>query len=410
MPTYKYRAKKGAKEILEGRIDADSEKAAVEKLSLEGYLPLSLKEEVSAIGGKRGHPHKITVLAGARVKSSQVTVFSRQLASLLRAGVPILAALNIIKEQSESKHFKSILGEIHDAVKQGMSFSSALAYYPKAFSFLYVAMVHSGEDSGTLAEALLRLADYRRQQEEMFSRLRMALIYPLFMAIVGAATIIFMLLFVMPRLMRIFASLGEQLPLPTRILISISHGVHSVWFLIAIIILAVFMFIIRRQLNTEKGRVSLSLFKLHLPIFGSFTLKAELARFCRTLELLIKNGISILKAIELSIPVLDNEIIKRQIKNSCQQLEQGSSFGGSLKDAKVFPVFMSNLIIVGEESGKLDGALAEIAGSYERDTDEAMRAMASLFEPLMILGMGLIVGFIVVAMLLPMFEMNIMVR
>jgi len=229
------------------------------------------------------------------------------------------------------------------------------------------------------------------------------------MAIVGLATVVFMLTFVMPRLMRIFVNLGEKLPLPTRILISISQGLRQWWFWI-ILILAIIILLIRRQAKTKMGKLSLSIFKLHLPILGNFILKAELSRFSRTLELLIKNGIPILKAIDIAIPVLDNEVIKNQLRQSYKQLEQGGSFGRSLKNSKVFPLFMSNLITVGEESGKLDEALAEVASSYERDTDEAMRIMTSLLEPLMILGMGLIVGFIVVAMLLPIFEINVMAR
>jgi type II secretory pathway component PulF len=174
--------------------------------------------------------------------------------------------------------------------------------------------------------------------------------------------------------------------------------------------LAIIILLIRKQAKTKAGKLSFSLFKLHLPIFGRLILKAELSRFSRTLELLIKNGIPILKAIDIAIPVLENELIKRQLRQSYKELEQGGSFGRSLKNSKIFPLFMSNLISVGEESGKLDEALAEIAGSYEYDTDEAMRVMSSLIEPLMILGMGLIVGFIVVAMLLPVFEINVMAR
>jgi type II secretory pathway component PulF len=233
----------------------------------------------------------------------------------------------------------------------------------------------------------------------------MALAYPILMGIVGVATIVFMLTFVMPRLMQIFINMGQELPLPTRILISISQGLRQWWFWI-VLALTIAITVISRQLKTRAGKLSLSLFKLRLPIFGNLTLKAELSRFSRTLELLVKSGIPILKAIDISIPVLDNEIIKNQLRQSYKELEQGASFGRSLKNSKLFPLFMTNLIIVGEESGKLDEALAEVANSYEKDTDEAIRTMASLMEPLMILAMGLVVGFIVIAMLLPIFEIN----
>lgn len=403
---YKYRAKKGPQDIVDDTIEASTEKEAIEKVSQLGLLPIHI-EKVSQIIKELQTPSEAKV--HGRIRSRQITIFSRQLASLLKSGVPILNSLNIIREQSENPHLKNILQSIHNAIKEGATFSSALAKYPNIFSNLYIAMIRTGEDAGNLPEVLLRIADYRTKQEEMLSRFRLALAYPFLMAIVGLATVVFMLTFVMPRLMRIFVNLGEKLPLPTRILISISQGLRQGWFWI-ILILAIIILVIKRQAKTKVGRLSLSIFKLHLPVLGNFILKAELSRFSRTLELLIKNGIPILKAIDIAIPVLENEVIKNQLRQSYKQLEQGGSFGKSLKNSKVFPLFMSNLITVGEESGKLDEALAEVASSYERDTDEAMRMMASLLEPLMILGMGLIVGFIVVAMLLPIFEINVMAR
>jgi type II secretory pathway component PulF len=229
------------------------------------------------------------------------------------------------------------------------------------------------------------------------------------MALVGIGTIIFMLTFVMPRLMGIFDSMGQGLPLPTKILISLSNALRQYGFWI-VVVLFVFILLIKRELRTRQGKLFFSILKLRIPVLGNLTLKSELARFSRTLELLIKSGIPILKAIDISIPVLENEVLKNHFRQSYKELEQGGSFGRSLKNSRVFPSFMSNLLIVGEESGKLDESLSELATSYERDTEEAMRIFASLLEPMMILIMGLAVGFIVVAMLLPIFEINVMVR
>ncbi len=421
MIKYAYQAKKNTGEAIEGIVEAVSKEEAIEKLSLIGILPVSIEEQSKHLdhqgapnincSNSRAVESKIYFFAkqGGKIKSRQITIFSRQLASLLKSGVPILSAINIISEQSDTPYLKYVLKNISNAVKDGATFSSALGSYPHIFSALYVALVRSGEESGTLAVALLRIADYRVKQEEIISRIRMSLAYPLLMAVVGIGTIIFMLTFVMPRLMGIFVNLGEKLPLPTRILISLSQGLVHWWFWIILVLVMISLFI-ARQVKTESGKLAFSLFKLHLPIFGKLILKAELARFSRTFELLIKNGVSILRAIDVAIPVLENEIIKRQLKQSYKELEQGGFFGKSLKNLKIFPLFMSNLISVGEESGRLDEALAEIADSYEHDTDEAIKIMSSLIEPLMILGMGLIVGFIVVAMLLPIFEINIMAR
>lgn len=421
MLTFKYRAKKG-REIIEGIIEAQSEKEALERLGQSGILPIriELKDESPACLADRQAPGvqqkplpgKTTgpaISEAGRIRTREITLFSRELASLLKSGVSILKSINIISEQSENHSLKAVLSNIHSSVKEGATFSLSLTRYPRVFPPLYIALVRAGEDSGALPQALLRITEYRTKQEETFSRFRMALAYPILMAAVGISTIVFMFVFVMPRLSGMYTNLGQDLPLPTQILISISSGLKQkgLWGLLG---LSIAIAIMNRQLKTRAGRLSWSIFILRLPLFGKFILKAELARFSRTLELLLKNGIPILKAIDISIPVLDNEALKNQLRESYKSLEQGGSFGRSLRNSRLFPAFMSNLIIVGEESGKLYESLSEVADSYERDSDEAMKIMSSLLEPLMILGMGLIVGFMVIAMLLPIFEINVMAR
>ncbi len=403
MPQFKYRAKKGPEEVIEGVIEAQSEKEAVDKISQLGLLPVRVEQQDKpSVYGR-----DVAVVSAGRlgIKSREITIVTRQLASLLKSGVPILSSLNIISEQSQSSALRGLLRSVYNNVKEGATFSSSLARYPGLFQTLYIAMVHTGEDSGQLPQALLRVAEYRAKQEELMSRFRMAMAYPVLMAVVGVGTIIFMLTFVMPRLLNIFSGMGQALPLPTRILIAVS-GYARQWWAWAVIAAAVL--IIRRVFISQAASGSLGAFKLRIPVFGELVLKSELGRFTRTMELLIKSGIPILKAIDIAIPVLSNEVLKRHLGQSYKELEQGGSFGKSLKKAGIFPLFMSNLIIIGEESGRLDDALGEVAATYERDTDEAMRMLASLLEPLMILVMGIIVGFIVIAMLLPLFEINVM--
>jgi general secretion pathway protein F len=294
-------------------------------------------------------------------------------------------------------------------VEAGSVFSSVLAQYPRVFPALFIALIRAGEDSGALPEVLLKISDYRAKQEEVVSRFKMAMVYPTLMAFVGIGTVIFMLTFVMPRLTRLYQDMGQGLPIPTKILIAVSSGLAQGW-VWALAIIAVSIVIAQRYSLTKAGKITKSVVQLNLPLLGDLVLKSELARFSRTLELLLRSGISILRAINVTIPVLNNEIIKSQLNASYKELEQGGSLGRSLKSSKIIPPFMTNLLIVGEETGKLDDALTEIASSYERDTEEALRMMASLLEPLMILVMGIVVGFIVIAMLLPIFEMNVMVR
>ncbi len=405
MPLYKYRAKDGPENIIEGQIEAKTEKDAIEKVHHLGYLPVRITKEITK---SKSEATFVSMFSG-KIKLRDITIFSRQLASFMKSGMPILRALTIISQQSQNLHLRNMLDSIRAKVKDGEKFSSALSSYPRVFSPLYIAMVRAGEGSGALQEVFLRIASHRQKQEEIISRVRMALVYPAVMATVAAGTILFMFTFVMPRLVKIFSNIGEDLPAVTKILISISKWLCLGWPWI-ISGIAIIFFIIRRGVRTKAGEAALSRFKLKLPLFGNLIRRAELARFSRTLELLLKNGIPILKAIKITIPVLNNEALRQEVIRSCKELEQGASFGKGLKKSKLFPVFMSNLLIMGEESGRLEDALSEIAASYERDTEEAVKAMTTLLEPLVILVMGVVVGFIVIAMLLPVFQINFMAQ
>ena len=407
MPIFRYRAKISAEETIEEKIEAKDKEEAIEKISSLGYFPLRIEEEAPQ-GQVKSSALPLRKSFG-RVNSSEVSIFTRQLATLIKSGIPILNALNIISEQFSNPRMKHLLKTVHDEIKNGSNLSAVLAEYPKLFSPVYVALVRAGEASGSLPAVLLKIADYRRKQEEIISHVRVALAYPAFIALVGVLTVVFMLTFVMPKLMGIFVSLGQDLPLPTRILIAISNALRQGWFAILFFILILYFFL-QQQLKTKIGKTTFSIIQLKIPVFGGLILKSEIARFTRTLELLIRTGIPILQAIGISTPILSNEIIKQQLLRSSKELEQGGSLGRSLKNSKVFPVFMSNLIIVGEESGKIDDALSEVALAYETDIDENIKVMTALLEPVMILGMGLVVGFIVIAMLLPLFQINIMVR
>lgn len=406
MTVYHYRAKNGPEAIVEGTVEALSEKEAIEKVNAQGLIPLQIEEHREL---RRQVPSPERSSFGAAVGSRQITIFSRQLASLLKAGVPILRCLSIIREQSDDRTFRLMVQNIHKKVEDGTQFSAVLSEYPRIFSPLYIAMVRAGEDSGQMPDVLLKISDYRVKQEEMIGRIRMAMAYPVLMALVGVGTVIFMFTMVMPRLMRIYNDMGQNLPLSTKLLLAITRGLRESWPMILIILAAAALAGLQAS-RTKAGRTFISLFKLRLPVFGPFLVKAELARFARTLELLLRSGIPILRALGIAIPVVSNEIIKDKLTRSYRQLEQGGTLGRSLRETTVVPVFMSNLISVGEESGKLIDSLSELASAYERDTDESIRILGSLLEPVMILIMGLIVGFIVMAMLLPIFQINVMVR
>jgi len=403
MPIFKYKAKDGPKNV-EGRVEAQTREEAIEKINALGYVPVRVE---AGMDGKPKERAASRHLFAPRVRSKDVTIFSRQLASFVKSGVPILRGLTIIAEQSENPAFRQVLVEIRDEIKEGATFSLTLKKYPKIFPPLYVAMVSSGESSGNLHEVLSRIADHRQKSETIVSQVRSAMAYPALMTLVGGATIFFMLAFVMPRLMRIFVRMEQDLPAPTQFLLGVSTVLRNGWMWI---LLGLFVVIVlaRQGGKTKAQKVFMSHLKLRLPLLGTFYYKSELAQFCRTLELLIRSSIPILTAIKVAVPILNNTVIQTQLMKSSKDLEEGSSFGKSLSQSDVFPKFMTSLVIVGEESGRLDEALGEIASAYERDTDETIRILTSLLEPVLILVMGLIVGFIVVAMLLPIFEINMM--
>jgi len=403
MPLFKYQAKKSPKEIIEDVIEADSREKAIEKLSQRNCFPVKIEE----VSGDIKPVSAAAIGSSIRVKPASIVIFSRQLASLLKSGVPLARSLSIICEQTEDAHFKVLLDNIYCRIKDGDSFSSVLANYPKVFSALYIAMIRAGESSGNLAESLFRIADHLKKQNDFLSRVRSALIYPVFMALLGIVTIIFMFMFVMPRLVKIFSDIGQALPLPTQIVLRISSVCQHWWFFIlAGIVVLVFLF--KKAVRVYKGAISL--LKLHIPIWGKFNLKVELIRFFRSLEILVSNGIPISEAIKVAIPILDNEVIKKAIEQGHKQVQEGGSFGYALKKSKLFPSFMVNLIIVAEESGKFTEGFSEIAGSYEKETEEMLATSATILEPLMILTVGLVIGFIVIAMLLPIFQLNLMVK
>lgn len=420
MPKFAYRAKKGPNDVLNGVVEAVTEEAAIDQLSEEGLIPVMIRElKPNESVEKEGAaaPTQTAPLPKAlgnvhfsrRIKSSDITIFSRQLATLLKSGVPILRAFWILSEQTENSRFKAFLIHAQDEIKNGNPVSSVLAEYPKLFPSIYLAMIRTGEDSGTLQEALLRVSVYRQKQEAVLSQIRTAMAYPALMALTGIGTVTFMLVFVVPRLTNLFTSMGEHLPLPTQILIGISNVLRQKWLLAILILLVVGAALFVRLKATQCRRIW-SRISLRLPIVRGFILKSELARFARTLDLLIKSGVPILKAIEITAPVLSNVLLREEFDKTRRELAEGGSFGQSLKQSKFFPLFMTNLISVGEESGKLDEAMDEIASFYERETEEAVKILTSLLEPLMILVMGVIVGFIVIAMLLPMFELNLAVK
>jgi type II secretory pathway component PulF len=402
MPSYTYTAKSHPQKTIQGSIEAESEQEAVNKLSKMGYFPILIRAE-------NIYPDKKNFWHLSKVSNRDIVLFTQQLSNLIESGVNILSGLSIVLAQTPNKYLKSAVNDIISKIKDGKSFSQGLAVYPDLFSNLYVSMVRSGEVGGNLEQTIKRLSDYLEKAEEFKNSLVASLMYPFFVFMVGTLTVIILVGFVIPRLITMFTEMGQALPLPTRILINISGLLQHNWvFIVAFISISVFLFL--RWKRTSTGKIIWDSFKLRTPIWGEIILKTEISRLTHTLSLLLSSGIPILYALDISTSSVDNQILKFELQKFKQKISEGSRFSHCLKDSKSFPDFVTNILTVGEESGTLEKSLMRVAEIYETQVDRSLKTLGRILEPLIILVMGLIVGFIVLSMLLPIFQINLIAR
>ncbi|MDB4349327.1 type II secretion system F family protein [Omnitrophica bacterium] len=404
MAVFVYKAKKGPTEIVQGTIEAASKTSALTKLSQLGYFPISIRKEGSAASRTAS-----AINFFKRVKLHDLSIFTRQLSDLLDSGLTLLNSLNVIYQQTENKSFQSIIRDVRDQVRDGRPFSEALKKHPSVFSNLYVSMARSGETAGMLEDILARLANFSEARERLQTKVKSALAYPAVMASVGLITIIVLITFVIPKIVAMFEDLGQSLPVPTAVLISVSRFTVNYWYLI-IGFIVLFAFIWTRIARTKEGRLAIDGLKLGLPVVGDLIQKSEIATFSRTLGTLLQNGVPILGSLEVVSTTMQNAVLKNEIVQTYGEVRDGKGLSKSLALRKHFPLFAINMIAVGEEGGNLEKSLFKVADSYERETDNLIKIMTSLLEPCLILTMGLIVGFIVVSMLLPIFQINIIAR
>lgn len=405
MPRFVYKAKSNPKDIVEGAIEAENKDNAVTKLQQLGYFPISVYQE----GMKSERSTDFSLGFFKKVKAKDTGIFTRQLSDLLDSGLTILRALDVLHNQTENLNLKEIIQDLHNYVRDGGSFSEALARHPKIFSNLYISMVKSGEIGGMLDAVLNRLADFAEKEEDVRGKVSASMAYPILLALLGTITIFVLLTFVIPRLVSMFTDIGQVLPLPTRILISVSGFFANYWWLILAVIIII-IFLIRRRGRTREGRYALDIFKLNFPVLGDFIQKTEISRFGRTLGTLLGNGVSIIQSLDAVAEVAANEVLRREMERMRKEVVEGSTLTKAISKSKYFPEFVTNMIAVGEEGGQLEKSLFKMAEAYERESDKTVKLMTSLLEPIMILVMGSIVGFIVISMLLPIFQINLAVR
>jgi len=420
MATFSYRAMDAQGQEVNGSIEADSVALAISQVRDMGYFPTSVTERrargvAAAAPGKKKTAGamqiniKIPGLSG-RVKAKELVQFTRQLATLIDAGLPLLRSLTVLSRQQKSGTMKDVLEQVRDAVEKGSSFSEALSKYPKAFSRLFVNMIRAGEAGGALETVLDRLADFAEKQRTLKRKITSAMIYPSLVVTFTIGILIFLLVMVVPTFEAMFADMGAEgeLPTITVALVSVSNVVryHFQYPLIGIAVLIVVYKLIYR---TTVGAYWIDKLKLNLPVFGQLVRKMVIARFARTLETLISSGVPILQALLITKDTSGNEVVARAVADVHDSIREGESIAGPLEASGVFPLLVTNMIEVGEETGALDTMLVKIADGYEEEVDAAVAGLTSVLEPIMIIFMGGIVGTIVIAIFLPLIKFGMIV-
>jgi type II secretory pathway component PulF len=397
MPKFRYRAKKSPTEFAEGEIEAPTREAVVGLLTEQGLVPVTVAES-GAKAASAGSP-------SARIRQGEVDIFFRQLASLLKARVPILRSLSLISGEIRNPAMRALASDLETRVRDGEMLSSAMGRYPRAFDNFALGLVRAGERGGMLGEMLRELAAHRERENEIRRKIQAALLYPALVTVAGIGAVAVSLAFFLPNLLTLFKQM-KDLPLPTLILINLSNFSRDnyPWFLLA---LAFVFALFRRMRPGGRKKWVVDLVKLHTPVVRGFVLNADLAKFSRTLALLIRHGVSVQEGVPLARDTLDNEVLRKTLSEVTDGIiRHGARLSDSLRKVAAFPPFVIQMIAVGEEGGSLVASLEEVADVYGRRVEHYARIMTGLLEPLLILLVGCIVGFMVFAMLLPIFEMG----
>jgi len=409
MAVYEYRGIAVATgKPVRGIRDAENPKALRAVLRKDGIL-LTLATEEAAAKAKRARSGVDPFKLFRRVSSAEVAMTTRQLATLVRAGIPLVDSIGALIDQVEKEELKTVLSRVREKVNEGTSFAKALESHPRIFPPLYVNMVAAGEASGTMEQVLERLADFMEAQSRLKGKVTAAMIYPIVMLLVATALIGFLMVAVIPKVSTIFESMDRALPWYTQLLISFSNFAASYWWLIALTIgFGVWGF--QKWKKTKEGRLKWDSFTLRVPIFGPLIQMVAVARFAKTLATLLASGVPLLKAMDIVKNVLENALLENVVLEATSSIREGESIADPLRRSGHFPPIVTHMIAVGEKSGQLEQMLENVATAYDSQVETRVQALTSLLEPVMILVMGMAVGFIAVSILMPLIQMNEVVQ
>ncbi|MGB5218955.1 MAG: type II secretion system inner membrane protein GspF [Smithella sp.] len=408
MSVYEYVALDVKGHERKGFTDAPGVSVARQQLRAEGIYPVEIHQAREKPSSSWSSVLEIGFLQ--KVSAKEIAIFTRQLSTLLGAGIPLVPSFSVLLAQTRNPLLQKILAQIRADLNEGKSLTSGMENFPRVFPPFYINMVKAGEASGTINLVLERLADFSENQQALMSKIRSALAYPIIMLLVGSLVIFLLMSFVVPKITGIFSDMKQTLPLITIILIMVSNFLKSFWWLIILLILAGITAFKYLTAGTKAGRRTWDLVRLRAPVWGAVNLKIAIARFSRTLATLLQSGVALLTAMEIVRNVVNNIVISETIAKAAKEVEEGQSLAAPLAASNLFPPMVTEMIAVGEQTGSLEVMLNRIAVAYETEVQSDIMVMTSLLEPIMILVMGLVVGFIVVSILLPIFEMNQLVR
>ena len=404
---FKYKAKKNLNEVVEGKIEMGNIESVLEDLQRKGLVPISIEPV------KSQHPQSVSnnqgqdaiILPTGKWGTKQLILFTQKLYNLINSRVELLSALRLLEKDCKNRTEKLLIGDIIRNIKDGLSLSGCLSRYKQYFPPLYINIIHTGETTGKIKDSLAQLLDYLRRFDDLKNKVKQALAYPIFMTIVGIGTIFVMLTFVLPRLAGMFDDFQAQLPLPTLILLNISNFLKNNWLYVIGFLIALILFL-KRKIG---GETFLGRLKYYIPIAKNIIYKQSVANFSRSLSILLKSGVNLLSALADAGPIMGNPVQVAQLELVRKDISEGMPFSDSLAKFKIFPDFFISMVRVGEEGGRLDSVLSDISESYEKEIESDLKTVSSLIEPAIILSLGLVIGFMVIAMLLPIFDMNSLV-
>jgi type IV pilus assembly protein PilC len=400
MAVYIYKARTATGQLVDGTLEAENERVLNSKLAAMGYIPVSIQLQ------KKQVPIQEFFLRFQKVKLKSLVVFTRQFSTMISAGLSLVKCLDILAQQTEDLKLREIVKTIRQSVEDGSTLANAFAQHPQVFSNLFINLVHAGEVGGVLDEVMQRLSIFLEKDQALKTKIKSAMTYPT--VVLGFAVLIVfgLVTFVLPTFISMFEGMELELPLPTKILLKVSNFLRNpMGGGITIVSIVAGIILLMRYISTPIGKRQYDRFLLKMPVFGQLNVKSSISRFARTLATLLSSGVPVMQALEVTAKSSGNTVIEEAVMTARASIREGESIAGPLAESKIFPPMVTQMIAVGEETGNLDGMLQKISDFYDMEVENTLASLTSLLEPLLMIGIGGVVGFIVISMFLPMFKL-----